>query len=240
MLFGKAVMVNWSDVAEEHRPAYYEWHSREHMVGRVSIPGFLRGRRYMAARASRDFLVCYEVENIGVLTSAAYLDKANAPSALTQRTTPFVRNSSRALAQVRLSVGIGTGGAALTLRMDPRSGREESLERYLTSEALPALSRNPQVTGAHFCVADAHASAIVPVERQGRPTAVPNWIVMIEGVSVEALEEACGAQLSNEALRSRGSAEDIARDTYRLQIMVSRPPVRSEGHDDARAEKQAL
>jgi hypothetical protein len=239
MLFGNAVMVNWSDVAEEHRPAYYEWHSCEHMVGRVSIPGFLRGRRYIAARASRDFLVCYEVENISVLTSAAYLDKANAPSALTQRTTPFVRNSSRALAQVRLSVGIGTGGAALTLRMDPQSGRDGSLERYLMSEALPALSRIPQVTGAHFCVADVQASTIVPVERQGRPTTVPNWIVIIEGVSVEALVDACGTQLSDEALRYHGSSENIARDTYALQIMVSRPPVASKGREDAKTEKQA-
>ena len=38
MLAGKAVIVNWSDVAVAHRPAYYEWHSREHMVGRVALP----------------------------------------------------------------------------------------------------------------------------------------------------------------------------------------------------------
>src|ERR1044071_717027 len=104
MLAGRAVMINWSDVAKQDRHAYYEWHSREHMVGRVAIPGFRRGRRYIAARASRDFLVCYEVANIGVLTSKAYLDKANAPSALTQRTTPFVRNSSRGLAAVRTTL----------------------------------------------------------------------------------------------------------------------------------------
>jgi hypothetical protein len=57
MLLGAAVMINWSDVAPEHRGACYEWHSREHMVGRVALPGFRRGRRYIAAKASRDFLV---------------------------------------------------------------------------------------------------------------------------------------------------------------------------------------
>src|SRR5690349_5728638 len=171
MLFGDAVMVNWSDVAAEHRRAYYEWHSREHMVGRVAIPGFRRGRRYIAARASRDFLVCYEVANVDVLTSKAYLDKANAPSALTQQTTPFVRNASRALARVRKSVGIGIGGAALTLRLDPAHDGTEALDAYLTSEVLPALSEVPEISGAHFCIADKEASSIVPVERQGRPTA---------------------------------------------------------------------
>lgn len=56
MLAGQAVMINWSDVAPGDRPAYYELHSSEHMVGRVAIPGFQRGRRYIATRAQRDFL----------------------------------------------------------------------------------------------------------------------------------------------------------------------------------------
>ena len=223
MLFGAAVMINWSDVAEEHRHAYYEWHSREHMVGRVAIPGFRRGRRYIAARASRDFLVCYEVENVGVLTSEAYMKKANAPSPLTQRTTPFVKNSSRALARVHTSLGIGMGGAALTLRFDP-DDEGEALETYLASEALPALANIPEIAGAHFFIADREASTVVPVERQGRPTTVPNWIVMVEGVTTEAIEALCQTHLSDATLRRHGAGEDIVRDTYALQITVSRPP----------------
>jgi hypothetical protein len=218
MLAGQAVMINWSDVAVEHRHAYYEWHSREHMVGRVAIPGFKRGRRYMAAKASRDFLVCYEVENIDVLTSKAYLAKANAPSVLTQRTTPYVRNSTRGLARVRQTLGIGTGGFALTLRFDP--SREKALEGFFT-DALARVAAIPEITGAHLCIADRDASGIVPVERQGRPTAVPNWIVMLEGVSLEAVEAACDVHLSAEALKRYGCNEAIQRDTYSLQIMVT-------------------
>ena len=220
MLAGKAVMVNWSDVAPEHRRAYYEWHSREHMVGRVSIPGFLRGRRYIGAQASRDFLVCYEVEHVGVLMSQAYLDKANAPSELTRRTTPFVKNSSRALAHVKHTLGIGTGGCALTLRFDAKPGEEDRLEWHLVSEALPPLGEIPEITGAHFCVADLEASTIVPVERQGRPTTVPRWIVIVEGVTLEAVNAACDAHLSE--LARNGCAAPIERDTYNLQIMVTK------------------
>ncbi|MGH8636945.1 MAG: hypothetical protein ACREUX_03675 [Burkholderiales bacterium] len=219
MLAGKAVMVNWSDVAPEHRHAYYEWHSREHMVGRVAIPGFIRGRRYIAAQASRDFLVCYEVEDVGVLTGKAYLDKANAPSELTRRTTPFVKNSSRALAAVRHTLGIGTGGCVLTLRFDAKPGEEVRLERHLV-EALPPLAGIAEITGAHFCVADQAASSIVPVERQGRPTTVPRWIVIVEGVTLEAVNAACDANLG--ALERHGSTGPAQRDTYRLQIMVTR------------------
>jgi hypothetical protein len=221
MLLGKAVMINWSDVAPEHRQAYYEWHSREHMVGRVAIPGFRRGRRYIAAQASRDFLVCYEVEDVAVLTSKAYLEKANAPSPLTRRTTPYVRNSTRGLAHVRLSAGIGTGGCALTLRFDPERGREEALRVYL-AQALPAIAGRPDMAGAHLCIADVEASSIVPVERQGRPTAIPNWIAVLEGVSLDAVNDACDRHLSSDLLGNHGCAAAIQRDTYQLQIMVTR------------------
>ena len=222
MLAGKAVMINWSDVAPEHRPAYYEWHSREHMTGRVAIPGYQRGRRYIAARAQRDFLVLYEVDDLSVVTGADYLAKANKPSPLTLRTTPFVKNSVRGLANVKTSLGIGTGGYALTLRFDPRSGGEEELGRYLMDDALPRAAGRPDIVGAHLLVADKAASSMVPVERQGRPTIIPNWIVVLDGVSLEAVDGACDAQLSSQLLKQHGCMDPIARDTYCLQLVVSK------------------
>src|SRR5262245_5897981 len=190
MLAGKAVMINWSDVAPEHRPAYYEWHSREHMAGRVAIPGYRRGRRYIAARAERDFLVLYEVEDLAVITGPDYLAKANRPSPLTQRTTPFIKNAVRGLASVRATLGVGIGGYALTLRFESSPGGESGLERYLVHEALPQAAGRADIVGAHFLVVDHAASSIVPVERQGRPTAIPNWIVVLEGLTLEAVDGA--------------------------------------------------
>ena len=222
MLAGKAVMINWSDVAAEHRPAYYEWHSREHMVGRVAIPGYRRGRRYMAARAQRDFLVLYEVDDLAVVTGPDYLAKANKPSPLTLRTTPFIKNSVRGLADVKATFGIGTGGYALTLRFDPKADRGDGLSRYLAQEALPQAAGRPDIVGAHLLVADQAASAVVPVERQGRPTAVPNWIVLLEGITLEAVGGACDALLNDELLRRHGCAENVDKDTYRLQLVVQK------------------
>ena len=222
MLAGRGVMINWSDVAPEHRAAYYEWHSREHMVGRVGIPGFRRGRRYIAVRAQRDFLVLYEVDALAVLTGKDYLTKANAPSPLTQRTTPFIKNSVRGLANVRETLGIGTGGYALTLRFDPRADGEDSLGNYLAGEALPRLADIPEITGAHLLVADKSASSQVPEERKGRPTIIPNWIVVVEGITLEALEGACDARLGTQSLRKHGCGDAVERETYSLQIMVSK------------------
>src|SRR5688572_24456020 len=172
MLLGKGIMINWTNVAPEHRPAYDAWQCGEHMPGRVAVPGFLRGRRYIAAfhdRAQRDFLTLYEVTDLSVLTGADYLAKANNPSPLTVKTTPLVRDSIRGISRVRASLGEGLGGAALTLRFDPQAGREAELERFLVERALPACAQRYDITGAHFIVADPQASDMKPVERQGRP-----------------------------------------------------------------------
>ena len=220
MLAGQAVMVNWSNVAVEHRPAYYHWHSTEHMVGRLGIPGYRRGRRFSAVQASRDFLVLYEVDDIEVITGNGYLAKANHPSALTQATTPYVKDSARALAQVRLTLGIGQGGFMLTLRFDAVSANATGLDAFIRG-ALREAVQMPGVVGAHFCVADVAASRIVPVERQGRPTTVPAWIVLIEGIELRALEDAADRHCANRLLIAHGAQSSIERDTYAVQITVS-------------------
>ena len=223
MLLGKGVMINWNNVAPEHRPAYDAWHCGEHMVGRLKIPGFLRGRRYIAAvpqQARRNFLTMYEVENLEVLTGADYLAKANSPSPLTLRTTPLVLDSVRGISRVLASYGPGTGGVALTLRFDPQHGAEEALERYLASEALPQIAQRCDIAGAHLIVADKTASAMTPVERQGRPTTIPNWIVMIEGFTLAAVNNGGDAELSDALLVAKGSTGVIERDAYALQFTL--------------------
>jgi hypothetical protein len=167
--------------------------------------------------------VLYEVEDLSVLTGEDYLAKANAPSELTQRTTPFVKNSVRGITHVKKTLGIGTGGHALTLRFNPLEGDAKKLESYLVEEAMPALAALPEIVGVHLLVADPSASGIVPVERKGRPTAIPNWVVVVEGISLLALNSASHTHLESHRLHAQGCAEKIARETYNLQLIVPRP-----------------
>lgn len=218
MLLGKGVMINWTNAALADRPAYDAWHCGEHMPGRLAVPGFLRGRRYIAHEAQRDFLTLYEVADLSVLTGADYLVKANNPSALTLATTPVVRDSIRGISRVRASFGVGTGGAALTLRIDPQPGRDAGLERFLAQEALPQIAQRVGITGAHLIVVDPAASNLKPVERQGRPTDYPNWIVMIEGYGTDIVKREGESLLSNATLAAHGAAPAIVRDVFALQF----------------------
>ncbi len=222
MLLGLGVMINWNNVAPENRPAYDAWHCHEHRAGRLTIPGFLRGRRYIAAvpDQARSFLTMYEVENLEVLTSDAYFAKANSPSPLTQRTSPVVRDAVRGLSRVRASMGPAMGGMALTLRFDPQPGHEAALEKFLTQSALPQIAQRVDIAGVHLMVADKAASAVVPVERHNRPTQIPNWIVMIEGFTLAAIHNAGKTVLPDSVLVANGCTGMIERDSYALQFTL--------------------
>lgn len=224
-LAGKAVMINWSDVPLAHRAEYYEWHDREHMEGRLRVPGFQRGRRHLAVDADRDIFNLYEVDSLAVLTSGPYAALTENPSEATRRVGKLIVNAIRALAHVRFTTGIGVGGFVHTLRLDAAPGRGEALGEFLCQRALPALAARSGVAAVHLCVADHDASTKVTGERRGRPTAVPNWSVIVEGSAVESLREAASEALADQALRAAGAAGPVARGSYVLQRMIARADV---------------
>ena len=58
-MLGKGALIIWHDVRDE--TDYNEWHSKEHMLERVGVPGFRRGLRYFAIAGSPKYLNLYEV-----------------------------------------------------------------------------------------------------------------------------------------------------------------------------------
>ena len=50
-LQGQGVLAIWHTITPEGEAEYWRWHDREHIPERLSIPGFLRLRRYVALGA---------------------------------------------------------------------------------------------------------------------------------------------------------------------------------------------
>src|SRR6185295_2757368 len=71
-LLGRALLAFSHDVTAGSEPDWTEWHDREHIPERLSIPGFLRLRRYVAVGAGPRFFYFYETESLDVLQSPAY------------------------------------------------------------------------------------------------------------------------------------------------------------------------
>jgi hypothetical protein len=108
-MLGKAAMLLNFDIDEPAIIEHDDWHTHEHLPERLSIPGFLRGTRWIAARGSPRYTVLYEVDRLETLESAAYLERLNHPTAWTSKMMPHYRGMSRALCSVEGSWGQGWG-----------------------------------------------------------------------------------------------------------------------------------
>ena len=181
-LSGTGAVAIWHDIAPEGRDAFYAWHGEEHMPERVAIPGFLRGRRYVALEGEPEFFNLYETATPAVLTGADYLARLNAPTPRTREAVRHFRGVARALCEVAASQGEGQGGLIATYRYEVPDAEGVS-HRARMQGVLAALAGQPGVAGAHLLVADPQASALETAERKARGSAtlVPRWIVLVEG-----------------------------------------------------------
>jgi hypothetical protein len=196
-LAGLGAVAIWHDIAPEARDDFIEWHNREHMPERVGIPGFRRGRRYIAVDGSPEYFNLYEADSAETLGGTDYTNRLNAPTPWTQRVVPSFRNVARSVCRVASTQGVGSGGIVLTLRFAIAAVRRDGTVEALRRRILPPLAWRKGVTGVHLCLADHAASNVETAERKARAnaTAVPSWIVLVEGVSPDDV---------------RGAADDLA------------------------------
>ena len=211
MLTGEAVVAIWNGIAPEGRDEFYAWHLHEHMPERAGIPGFCRGRRYVATaeQTSPEFFTLYEADTIQVLQGIDYNNRLNAPSAWTQAATRHFRDTARALARVVVSAGPGAGGIMLTIRF---VGPPEAVAAL--APLVRSASVMPRITGAHLCAADAASSRTQTAESAGRTDIQrpPDTFVLIEATD----EQALAGLLPNAEIENLG-ASDIVRGAYRLE-----------------------
>src|SRR5215470_12161060 len=158
-LAGLGAVAIWHDIAAEGRQAFYAWHGREHMPERTGIPGFLRGRRYVAADGgSPEFFNLYETVSPRTASGAEYQKRLDNPSPWTQATVPHFRNVSRSLCAVAASFGEGQGGLVATLRYSVEDAMADQHRERLANGILPALAAGEGIAGCHLLIADATAS----------------------------------------------------------------------------------
>jgi hypothetical protein len=212
MLAGEAVVAIWNGIAPEARAAFYDWHQNEHMPERVGIPGFRRGRRYIAVDAAThpEFFTLYEADALPVLQGSDYTNRLNAPTPWTRVVTAQFRDTARGLARVLESVGPGAGGVLLTLRFDADAADTAALCALVRDAA-----RAPRITGAHLCLADDAASGVRTTETKGRTDiqAPPTWFALIEATDADAVS----AVLPDAVLTDAGARGPFLRGVYRLE-----------------------
>ena len=212
MLAGEAVVAIWNGVEPDFRDQFYDWHVNEHMPERVGIPGFRRGRRYIATDTTThpEFFTLYEADTMQVLQGADYTARLNDPTPGTKATTTKFTDTFRALSRVLISHGPGMGGALLSIRF-------ECDEPHLIAvrAMVRAAAQASRVTGAHLCRSDAAASAVSTAETRGRTgnQPPPSCFILVEATDPEALTDI----LLDRALLGAGATAPFVRGVYRLE-----------------------
>jgi hypothetical protein len=228
-LLGKALLINWSNVLPEHRQRYFAWHDREHMPGRLALPGFVRGRRLWAKGADRDVLKLYEVNDLDVLTGPAYTAKTANPTLSYREVGRQITEAVRALARVGFSQGTALGGWMMTIRSPAADGGGLYSAHML--RLLEQVADLDGVVGVHACISDLGASSVVTADRIGRATEVPGWAILVEAIFPEALELCRARLLSDTVLHAAGFTGPFHAGTYSLQTVMTKQDLVGGGSD---------
>ena len=180
-MLGKAAVTIWCDVAAEVREEFDHWHAHEHMPERLSIPGFLRGSRWVSEDGGRYFML-YEVESEATLTSAAYLERLNNPTPWSRKMMPHHRNMVRGLCRVEASSGTALAQALLTVR----SWNATTLD-------LAALASRKGIVAAHLLRSIGEPPPQTTEQKLRGGDASPDVVALVTGYNTAAVTAAAVA-----------------------------------------------
>ena len=236
---GKGCFVAWYDLRPGGETDHDHWHTHEHMIERVAIPGFRRGLRYRSLVDGPRTCVIYQVDALETLASPAYLQRLNNPTPWTTSSMPLIVGMNRTLCREASTYGHGTGGYLLTIQLAPRAGSGDDLKSWLGDEALPGLAGRADLCGAHLLIGDREVSQIKTQEKdlRGSSDAIADWIVLVEGYDRAATEHAHTELLGTSGLAAQGAADPLTSGLYSLDFAIEESEAKAVWRDpDARGQ----
>jgi hypothetical protein len=218
-LLGSAVLAIWNGIDQAAEADFVRWHIKEHIPERVGLPGFRRGRRYVAVEGTPKYFNFYETDDVETLTSESYIARLNAPTPWTRQVVAQFRDTIRTVCNVVASSGIGQGAWIEAVRI-ASGAHERALGQALDRRFVDRVTALDGVVAAHVLKGQVGQSRPNTAESalRGSPDRLVDWVVLIEGAEADALRairktEVWGASLGDAA---------VERGIYRLQYGLSR------------------
>ncbi len=224
-LLGQAAMLLSFDIVEQAITEHDDWHTHEHLPERLSIPGFLRGTRWVATSQAPRYLVLYEVERLETLASPAYLERLNNPSPWTQKMMPNYRGMTRGLCSVTSSHGHGMGHSGLLIRFKPGPGQDASLATWLHEEMLPGLPGQRGLSSVHLLRSGLTPEMTAEQRIRGADTGV-DWALLVTGYERSAVAALAQDGLGAAVLERRG-AFDVVSASYEAVHALTQTDMRT-------------
>ncbi|MBI3968836.1 MAG: hypothetical protein HY329_24630 [Chloroflexi bacterium] len=134
---------------------FNRWYDEEHLPERLSVPGFLWAKRFVALKGEPRYMALYDVESPAVLSSEAYRYFLTGPGKTewTTRTLAAAKAARRGVFEQINPPGdpapySDETGAVLAVQTQPSQQMEEEFNAWYDSEHLPYLLAVPGVLRA--------------------------------------------------------------------------------------------
>ena len=212
---GDAAIAMWWTVADGDRVEFHEWHSKEHLPERMGIPGFQRGSRWEALDAGGGMFVTYELDTYDVLISEGYFSRLNQPTPWSVKMMPLHRNMVRSQCHVLDSAGAGIASFMGTLCLSPRVGAETMLKAGL-GRIIRDLPGRAGITSARLLRTETPAVAPTTEQQIRGGDAAADWIVLVSGYDLAAIEAVFTSDLSEAQLADMGGERTAQASSFRL------------------------
>jgi hypothetical protein len=217
-LRGKGMLVVYTDVMARDERDFNEWYNREHIDERVNLPGFHRGRRYVAQRGAPKYLATYECDSVNDLATPGYLALLANQSPWSQAVMARFTHFNRMTLRMQVDLAHGFGGAITVVRFVPVPARLRELLVWLRDTALPRAIKRPGMLGAAAGENDLEiANAPVQEKSMDHPRADEiEWVVLLEGAETATTSAAARLLFKPSALKPFGVETPAVIGTYRF------------------------
>lgn len=218
MLIGNGALANYHNLDDSDRADFEHWHTTEHIPERVNVPGFMRGRRYVALdnQIPPQYFILYEGSEVEVFAAPAYLDRLDAPTPWTQAVSRNMTLTLRTACTVTHTQGQGTGDYCGTWQLSPIDNRADT-RADLVKRVIPTVQDVSDVVAIHLLEANLDVTRVDTLEKQLREgeDGVSDWIVVVETDTADTLDAV-------HALLTRNVTAELAQSqwsTYQLQAI---------------------
>ena len=188
-LHGKGMLAVFCEAKARDERDLNEWYNREHIDERIGLPGFHRGRRYVAVRGAPKYLATYECDTVEDLARPDYLARLADRTPWTQAVTAKFTTFSRLTLRMQVDLTHGSGGAVAAVRFTPDPRERKALVHWLTETALPKAIARPGLVGASAGENDLEI-AQAPLQSKSMDHPRPDeaeWLVLLEGSDAGAV-----------------------------------------------------
>ncbi len=157
------ILAIFNDCRAGREAEFETWFQGEHLVERLSVPGFVFGRRHKALAGSPGYFNFYMVETPEVLTSKPYLERLDHPTPLTRTimSDVFV-NMNRTVCRRVARRGSFRGAFAVVARFN------QKVDETALAKVLEEFTADMAVAGGEIWIALDPAGMPVSAEEKLR------------------------------------------------------------------------